>query len=74
MDENNDNKEGLNIIKQLLVGVKDIKEEEFCKWYEKKKKVFNIGVRKTPTKEEFIKYLNYAKDIYPINNTASFPN
>ncbi|MCL4322809.1 MAG: hypothetical protein M0016_06085 [Deltaproteobacteria bacterium] len=78
MDENsgsNDNKTGLSIIiEQLLLEVRDVSEEDFGKWYEKKRKVFNIGIRKAPTKEEFIKYLNYAVSLYPLNNTASFPN
>ncbi len=78
MDENSasfDNKAGLRIIiEQLLLEVRDVSEEDFGKWYEKKRKVFNIGIRKAPTKEEFIKYLNYAVSLYPQDNTASFPN
>ncbi len=78
MDENNDNsenKEGLSIIiEQLLLEVRDVSEENFGKWYEKKRKIFNIGVKKAPTKEEFIKYLNYALSLYPADNPASFPN
>ncbi len=57
-------KSALNlIIQELLVEVKDISDADFEKWYEKKRKVFNIGVKKFPTKEEFIKYLNYALTI-----------
>lgn len=54
-------KAGLSpLLEQLLLEVGSIKEEDFKKWYEKKRNVFNIGIKKTPTKEEFIKYLNYA--------------
>ncbi len=78
MDENSasfDNKTGLRIIiEQLLLEVRDVSEEDFGKWYEKKRKVFNIGIRKAPTKEEFIKYLNYAVSLYPQDNPTSFPN
>ena len=78
MDKNSasfDNKTELRIIiEQLLIEVRDVSEEDFGKWYEKKRKVFNIGIRKAPTKEEFIKYLNYAVSLYPQGNTASFPN
>lgn len=48
------------ILEQLLAEAKQVKEEDFGKWYEKKRKVFNTGVKKYPTKEEFIKYINYA--------------
>ncbi|MCL4542247.1 MAG: hypothetical protein M1458_00670 [Deltaproteobacteria bacterium] len=78
IDENNDNsenKKGLStIIEQLLLEAGDIGEEDFGKWYEKKRKVFNIGIRKTPTKEEFIKYLNYALSLCPQGDAAIFPN
>lgn len=77
MDENNnsENKEGLSIIiEQLLLEVREVSEENFDKWYEKKRKIFNIGVKKAPTKEGFIKYLNYALSLYHVNNTAIFPN
>ncbi len=78
MDKNSasfDNKTELRIIiEQLLIEVRDVSEEDFGKWYEKKRKVFNIGIRKAPTKEEFIKYLNYAVSLYPQGNTASFSN
>ncbi|MHB8231630.1 MAG: hypothetical protein ACYDDB_01840 [bacterium] len=64
MDINNnggENKTGLSlVVKQLLLEARDVKEEDFNKWYEKKRKVFNTGIKKAPTKEEFIKYLNYA--------------
>jgi hypothetical protein len=58
----------------LLSEVRDVSEEDFGKWYEKRGKFFNIGIRKAPTKEEFIKYLNYAVSLYPQDNPASFPN
>ena len=64
-DKNSESKAGLNIIiEQLLLEVRDVGEENFDKWYEKKRNVFNIGIKKTPTKEEFIKYLNYALGFY----------
>lgn len=59
----NKNMEGVDIIKQLLMEAGDVKEEEFDKWYEKKRSIFNIGVKKSPTKEEFIKYLTYALNV-----------
>ena len=51
------------LIEELLIEAKDIPEADFGKWYEKKRKVFNIGIKNFPTKEEFIKYLNYALSI-----------
>ncbi|MHB1545100.1 MAG: hypothetical protein ACYCSB_05020 [bacterium] len=61
IDEQNASEKNLNIILEgLLIEVKDISEENFGKWYEKKRKIFNTGVKTPPTKEEFIKYLNYA--------------
>jgi hypothetical protein len=64
IDEQNASEKTLNILmEELLIEVKDISEENFGKWYEKKRKVFNIGVKTAPTKEEFIKYLNYALTI-----------
>ncbi len=54
-----------NIIQQLLAEVENIQEGNFNKWYEKKRKIFNIGIKKNPTKQEFIKYLNYASTIFP---------
>ncbi len=51
------------LIEELLIEAKDIPEADFGKWYEKKRKVFNIGVKNYPAKEEFIKYLNYALTI-----------
>ncbi|MCL4546895.1 MAG: hypothetical protein M1576_04060 [Deltaproteobacteria bacterium] len=54
-----------SIIQQLLIEVEGISEEDFNKWYEKKRKIFNTGVKKPPTKQEFIKYLNYASAIFP---------
>ncbi|MHB1679602.1 MAG: hypothetical protein ACYCTB_03715 [bacterium] len=63
-NENEDKNED-NIIQQLLIEVEDISEENFNKWYEKKRKIFNTGIRKNPTKQEFIKYLNYASAIFP---------
>jgi hypothetical protein len=54
-----------SIIQQLLIEVQDVSEEDFNKWYEKKRKIFNTGVKKPPTKQEFIKYLNYASAIFP---------
>lgn len=59
----NENEDG--IIQQLLIEVEGISEEDFNKWYEKKRKIFNTGVKKPPTKQEFIKYLNYASAIFP---------
>jgi hypothetical protein len=56
-----DNETGLSlVVEQLLIEVKGVKEEDFNKWYEKKRKIFNTGVKSVPTKEEFVKYLNYA--------------
>ncbi len=64
IDDKNTSEKTLNIlIEELLIEVKDISEQNFGNWYEKKRKVFNIGVKNTPTKEEFIKYLNYALTI-----------
>ncbi len=57
------NIEGLDILEKLLTEAGGIKEEEFSKWYEKKRNIFNIGVKKLPTKEEFMKYLNYALNL-----------
>lgn len=54
-----------SVIQQLLIEVQDVSEEDFNKWYEKKRKIFNTGVKKPPTKQEFIKYLNYASAIFP---------
>ncbi|MHB1646686.1 MAG: hypothetical protein EVG15_10050 [Candidatus Acididesulfobacter diazotrophicus] len=54
-----------SVIQQLLIEVQDVPEEDFNKWYEKKRKIFNTGVKKPPTKQEFIKYLNYASAIFP---------
>ena len=51
------------LIEELLAEAKNIPEADFGKWYEKKRKVFNTGVKNSPTKEEFIKYLNYASAI-----------
>lgn len=51
---------GLVVIRQLIVEVEGVKEEDFGKWYEKKRKLFNIGIKGYPTKDEFVKYLNYA--------------
>ena len=51
------------LIEELLAEAKNIPEEDFVKWYEKKRKIFNTGVKNYPTKEEFIKYLNYALSI-----------
>ena len=58
MDNNN-----IGMIQELLLEAKDIPENEFERWYEKKRKLFNIGIKKTLTKTEFIKYLNYASAI-----------
>ncbi|MHB8282043.1 MAG: hypothetical protein ACYDDE_04450 [bacterium] len=60
---NNENEN--SIIQQLLIEVEGISEEDFNKWYEKKRKIFNTGVKKPPTKQEFIKYLHYASAIFP---------
>ncbi len=70
-ENDNGNLDGRNVsektlsilIEELLIEVKGVSEENFPKWYEKKRKVFNIGVKACPTKEEFIKYLNYALTI-----------
>ena len=51
------------LIGELLAEAKNIPEDDFVKWYEKKRKIFNTGVKNSPTKEEFIKYLNYALSI-----------
>ena len=51
------------LIEELLAEAKNIPEADFVKWYEKKRKIFNTGVKNSPTKEEFIKYLNYASAI-----------
>ncbi len=51
------------LIGELLAEAKNIPEEDFVKWYEKKRKIFNTGIKNPPTKEEFIKYLNYASAI-----------
>ncbi len=59
--DNDNNNTG--IIQELLLEAEDIPENEFERWYEKKRKLFNIGIKKTPTKTEFIKYLNYASAI-----------
>lgn len=71
MDDNSYIKDGLTVIERLIVEVKDVNEEEFDRWYEKKKKVFNIGAKRKPTKEEFIKYLNYAASLYSAGDTPS---
>ncbi len=68
MNNNINNEDSLEkplnaLIEELLIEVKDIPETDFGKWYEKKRKVFNIGIKNFPTKEEFIKYLNYALSI-----------
>jgi hypothetical protein len=63
-DANNADEKTLNIlIQELLIEVKGVSEENFDKWYEKKKKIFHTGVKATPSREEFIKYLNYALSI-----------
>jgi hypothetical protein len=54
-----------NIICQLLAEVETIPEDNFDAWYEKKRKLFNVGAKRKPTKQEFIKYLNYASAIFP---------
>ncbi len=51
------------LLEELLIEVRSVSSENFDKWYEKKRKVFNIGVKNYPTKEEFIKYVNYALSI-----------
>ena len=51
------------LIGELLAEAKNIPEDDFVKWYEKKRKIFNTGIKNPPTKEEFIKYLNYASAI-----------
>jgi hypothetical protein len=48
------------LLEELLIEVSSVSSENFDKWYEKKRKIFNIGVKNHPTKEEFIKYVNYA--------------
>ncbi len=60
----NENEKPLNaLLEELLLEVNSVSSENFDKWYEKKRKIFNIGVKNFPTKEEFIKYLNYALSI-----------
>jgi len=51
------------LLEELLIEVRSVSSENFDKWYEKKRKVFNVGVKNYPTKEEFIKYVNYALSI-----------
>ncbi|HEC25761.1 MAG TPA: hypothetical protein ENI54_07115 [bacterium] len=60
------------IIEQLLLEARNVDEENFGKWYEKKRRVFNIGVKKAPTKEEFIKYLNCALSLHLSGNKPYF--
>ncbi|MCL4496834.1 MAG: hypothetical protein M1584_05390 [Deltaproteobacteria bacterium] len=61
---NNENEKPLNaLLEELLIEVRCVSSENFDKWYEKKRKVFNIGIKKYPTREEFIKYVNYALSI-----------
>ncbi len=60
------------IIEQLLLEARDVDEESFVKWYEKNRKIFNIGVKKAPTKEEFIKYLNCALSLHLNGDTPYF--
>ncbi|MFW0884617.1 hypothetical protein ACMCNP_06180 [Candidatus Acidulodesulfobacterium sp. H_13] len=57
------------IIEQLLLEARNVDEENFGKWYEKKRKIFNIGVKKAPAKEEFMKYLNCVLSSYLSGNT-----
>jgi hypothetical protein len=59
------NNEENNIIIQLLLEAENISDQDFGSWYEKKRKLFSIGIKKTPTKDEFIKYLNYASAMFP---------
>ncbi|MHB1661581.1 MAG: hypothetical protein ACYCSQ_02855 [bacterium] len=68
-----ENKAGLSLlIKELLLEAVEVKEEDFKKWYEKKRKIFNTGIKKPPTKEEFIKYLNYALSLKSEDKYGSF--
>ncbi|MCL6119705.1 MAG: hypothetical protein M0Z57_02570 [Deltaproteobacteria bacterium] len=61
---NSENEKPLTVLlEELLIEVRSVSSENFDKWYEKKRKVFNIGVKNYPTKEEFIKYVNYALSI-----------
>lgn len=60
------NSEENNIIKQLLLEVADIPDQDFGSWYEKKRKLFNTGTKRIPTRDEFIKYLNYASAMFPL--------
>ncbi len=61
---NSENEKPLTVLlEELLIEVHSVSTENFDKWYEKKRKVFNIGVKNYPTKEEFIKYVNYALSI-----------
>ncbi len=61
---NSQNEKPLTVLlEELLIEVHSVSTENFDKWYEKKRKVFNIGVKNYPTKEEFIKYVNYALSI-----------
>ena len=62
--EKDSSEKALNVlIGELLAEAKNIPEADFAKWYEKKRKIFNTGIKNPPTKEEFIKYLNYALSI-----------
>ena len=64
INEKDSSEKALNVlIEELLAEAKNIPEADFVKWYEKKRKIFNTGVKNSPTKEEFIKYLNYALSI-----------
>ena len=61
---NSENEKPLTVLlEELLIEVHSVSTENFDKWYEKKRKVFNIGIKKYPTREEFIKYVNYALSI-----------
>ena len=61
---NSENEKPLTVLlEELLIEVHSVSTENFDKWYEKKRKLFNIGVKNYPTKEEFIKYVNYALSI-----------
>ena len=68
MDDKDDNGTAL-LIKRLLAEVQSVSEENFGKWYENKRKVFHTGIRKPPTREEFLKYLNYALNFQYGENT-----
>jgi hypothetical protein len=59
------NEDDNNIIRQLLIEIENVPEDNFDAWYEKKRKIFNVGAKRKPTKQEFIKYLNYASAIFP---------